>query len=97
MVSNRYEERLERCKRLMKAAGLDALLLTKPANMVYLTGDGRLCAYAMITQDGKVAMGVPKTDVEDVTHLAHFDQIVGFDDEVGLIHSIAHYFDQFGI
>ena len=97
MVSNHYEERLERCKRLMKAADLDALLLTKPANMVYLTGDGRLCAYAMITQDGKVAMGVPKTDVEDVTHLAHFDQIVGFDDEVGMIHSIAHYFDHFGI
>ena len=97
MTSDRYQERLERCTRLMKAAGLDALLLTKPANMFYLTGDGRLCAYAMVTQAGKVALGVPKTDLEDVRQLAHFDHIVGFEDEVGMIHSIAHYFEHFGI
>ncbi|MCJ7668865.1 MAG: aminopeptidase P family N-terminal domain-containing protein [Anaerolineae bacterium] len=53
MISHRHQERLERCGRLMKAAGLDALLLTKPANMFYLTGDGRLCAYAMITRRGR--------------------------------------------
>lgn len=91
------QERLQRCTALMRAAGLDALLLTKPANMQYLTGDGRLCAYAMITKDGKVALGVPKTDVEDVSHLARFDRIVGFEDEVGMIHSIAHDFEHFGI
>jgi Xaa-Pro aminopeptidase len=81
----------------MKEAGLTVLLLTKPSNMFYLTGDGRLCAYAMITQDGKVALGVPQTDVMDVKELAHFDHIVGFDDEVGMIHSIAHNFEHFGI
>lgn len=97
MIQNRYEERLQRCGRLMQAAGLDVLLLTKPANMFYLTGDGRLCAFAMITQTGKVALGVPFTDIEDVKHLAHFDHITGFDDEVGMLHAIAHYFEQFGI
>ncbi|MBI4758331.1 MAG: aminopeptidase P family protein [Chloroflexi bacterium] len=97
MISHRYQERLGGCSRLMKAAGLDVLLLTKPANMFYLTGDGRLCAYAMITQEGQVALGVPMTDVEDVKQLAHFDHIVGFEDEVGMIHSIAHYFEHFGI
>lgn len=51
-----YRKRLENCSRLMKEEGLNVLLLTKPANMFYLTGDGRLCAYAMITQDGKVAL-----------------------------------------
>jgi len=81
----------------MEEAGIDVLLLTKPANLFYLTGDGRLCSYAMIIQGGKVALGVPQTDVEDVKRLAHFDHIVGFDDEVGMIHSIAHYFDHFGI
>jgi len=96
MVHQPYQERLERCSHLMEAAGLDVLLLTKPANMFYLTGDGRLCAYAMITQEGKVALGVPQTDVEDVKSLAHFDHIVGFEDEVGMIHSIAHYFEHFG-
>ena len=64
MLDQRYGKRLAKC-RVDEAAGLDVLLLTKPANMFYLTGDGRLCAYAMITQDGKVALGVP-TDVEDV-------------------------------
>lgn len=92
-----YSQRLQRCSRLMKASGFDVLLLTKPANMFYLTGDGRLCAYAMITQDGNAALGVPKTDVEDVRRLAHFDHIVDFEDEVGMIHSIAHYFELFGI
>ncbi|MBI2907203.1 MAG: aminopeptidase P family protein [Chloroflexi bacterium] len=97
LVSEVYLRRLEKCGALMKAARLDALLLTKPANMFYLTGDGRLCAYAMITQSGEVALGVPRTDVEDVKALAHFDRIAGFEDEVGMIHSIAHHFDDFGI
>ncbi len=97
MKSPMYQKRLGKCGRLMKDAGLDVLLLTKPSNMYYLTGDGRLCAYAMITPDGKVAIGVPSTDVEDVTELAHFDAITGFEDEVGMIHSIAHHFEHFGI
>src|SRR5574341_252085 len=92
-----YTGRLERCSSLMKKAGLDVLLLTKPANMLYLTGDGRLCAYAMITQDGEVALGVPKTDVEDVKKNARFDHVTGFEDEDGMIHSIAHYFQHFEI
>jgi len=92
-----HQERLERCSRLMRSAGIDVLLLTKPANMYYLTGDGRLCAYAMVNRDGKVALGVPSTDVNDVSRLAHFDHIVGFEDEVGMIHSIAHNFEHFGV
>ena len=97
MDRQRYHNRLEKCSHLMKAIGLDTLLLTKPANMFYLTGDGRLCAYAMITQEGKVALGVPSTDVNDVSQLAQFDHITGFEDEVGMIHSIAHHFEHFGI
>ncbi|MCL7454225.1 MAG: Xaa-Pro peptidase family protein [Anaerolineae bacterium] len=97
MKINLYQKRLDRCAELMRNAGLDALLLTKPANMFYLTGDGRLCAYALITRDAKVALGVPQTDVEDVSARAHFNQIAGFEDEVGMIHSIAHHFQHFGI
>ena len=97
MVKNPYPERLKKCSLLMKEAMIDILLLNKPANMFYLTGDGRLCSYAMINQEGKVALGVPQTDVEDVKKLAQFDHIVTFDDEVGMIHSIAHNFEHFGI
>jgi len=92
-----YKRRIEKVSQHMQETGLDALLLTKPANMYYLTGDGRLCAYTMITQAGKVALGVPVTDIEDVSALAYHDDITGFDDEVGMIHSIAHYFEHFGI
>lgn len=81
----------------MQESGMDALILVKPANMHYLTGDGRLCAYAMITKDLHVVMGVPQTDIEDTSRLAYFDHIIGFEDEVGLIHSVAHYFNDFGI
>ena len=92
-----YEERVARCTDLMQEHDFSALILTKPANMYYLTGDGRLCAYAMITQEGKVAMGVPQTDIEDVKRSARADSVAGFDDEVGLIHSVAHYFKHFEI
>jgi len=97
MAITRYQERMKRCIDLMREAGLNALLLTKPSNMFYLTGDGRLCAYAMVTQEGKVALGVPQTDVEDVMKLSHCEHVVGFDDEIGMIHSIAHNFEHFGI
>jgi Xaa-Pro aminopeptidase len=91
------EERVRRCGQLMASTGLDALLLTKPSNMFYLTGDGRLCAYAMVTREGRVALGVPSTDVDDVSLRAHVDDIAGFEDEVGMIHSIARHFEHFGL
>lgn len=97
MSDSIFRERIERCAHHMEEAGVDVLLLTKPSNMFYLTGDGRLCAYAMVTKDRKVALGVPQTDVDDVKALAHFDHVVGFENEVGMIHSIAHYFEHFGI
>ncbi|MGV8073762.1 MAG: M24 family metallopeptidase [Syntrophobacteraceae bacterium] len=92
-----YQKRMERATALMKGYGLDVMLLTKPANMFYLTGDGRLCAYAMVTRDGKIALGVPQTDVEDVKSNAWFDRIVGFKNEIGMVHSIADYFEYLGI
>jgi len=72
----------------MEKHGLDIIILTNPANMFYLTGDGRLCAYAMVTRNGKVAIGVPQTDIKDVQERATMDHIVGFEDEVGMIHSL---------
>ena len=92
-----HPRRIAACCEHMRRLGLDVILLTKPSNMFYLTGDGRLCAYAMVTARGEVALGVPVTDVEEVKALAHHDRIVGFDDEVGMIHSIAHYFEHFGV
>ena len=76
---------------------IDILLLTKPSNMYYFTGDGRLCSYVMINRDGQVALGIPQTDEADVRNHAHFDHIATFEDEIGMIHSIADFFKQFSI
>lgn len=97
MSSSILRQRVARCAERMRQNGLDAILLTKPANMYYLTGDGRLCAYVMVSSDGQVALGVPMTDVEDVRALASYDHLSGFADEVGMIHGIAHDFGRFGI
>ena len=97
MNSKIFTHRVFKCAQLIKERNLKALLLTKPSNMFYLTGDGRLCAYAIITEDSKVAIGIPQTDVEDVKACANFDLLTGFEDEVGMIHAIAGHFREFGI
>lgn len=98
MMNNKViKDRVIKCAQLIKEHNLNALLLTKPSNMFYLTGDGRLCAYVIITKEGEVAIGVPSTDVADVKACANFNLITGFEDEVGMIHAIAGHFKEFGI
>lgn len=92
-----YRERIKRDCQLMEKHGLDIIILTNPANMFYLTGDDRLCAYVIITSDGKVAIGVSLTDTKDVQARAALDYIIDFEDEVGMIHSFAHNCERFGI
>jgi Xaa-Pro aminopeptidase len=81
----------------MESTGLGALLLTKPANMQYLLGDGRLCAFAAIARDGRSIVGAPSTDFADVTALARCDHVLAFEDEVGMIHAIAHALEILGV
>jgi len=88
--SQTFSERMRRVGGLMETAGLDAILLTKPQNIAYLVGDGRLCAFATISKVGVTYVGVPKTDVEDVKKYCASDHILGFEDEVGMLHSLMH-------
>lgn len=85
-----FKERIKRAGALMRSAGLDAILLTKPQNMMYLVGDGRLCAFTIVSKIGATYIGVPKTDLEDVKQLCASDHILGFEDEVGMLHSLMH-------
>lgn len=73
IIIGKFTKRIARGTDLMQKNGFDALILTKPANMFYLTGDSRLCAYIMVTKEGKVAMGVPQTDIADVKQKARAD------------------------
>jgi len=85
-----FKGRVRRACALMEGAGLDAILLTKPQNMMYLVGDGRLCAFAIVSQAGTTYYGVPKTDLEDVEKSCASENILEFEDEVGMLHSLMH-------
>jgi len=91
LAENRtFKERIMRACELMKSAGLDAILLTKPQNMTYLVGDGRLCAFTIVSNEGVTYVGVPKTDLEDVEKSCASEHILGFEDEVEMLHSLMH-------
>jgi len=92
-----FNERLKRASALMEGAGLDALLLTKPQNMTYLVGDGRLCAFTIVTKQRDSYVGVPKTDLEDVKKSCASERILGFEDEVGMLHSLMHIWKELGL
>lgn len=92
-----FKERLARAATLMKEAGLDAILLTKPQNMLYLVGDGRLCAFTIVTKEGLTFVGVPKTDLEDVKQSCASDRIFGFADEFGMLHGLMHIWKELGL
>lgn len=95
--SGEFKQRIRRAVDLMGKAGLDALLLTKPQNMSYLVGDGRLCAFAIVARSGATYVGVPKTDVEDTTKGCSSEHIIGFEDEVGMLHSLMHVWKELGL
>jgi len=92
-----FKERLKRASMLMEGAGFDAILLTKPQNMMYLVGDGRLCAFTIVTKQGVTYVGVPKTDLEDVKKSCASGRILGFEDEVGMLHSLMHIWKELGL
>jgi len=92
-----FKQRVRRAGELIEKAGLDAILLTKPQNMTYLVGDGRLCAFAIVARTGATYVGVPKTDVEDTKKHCSSDHILGFEDEVGMLHSLMHTWKELGL
>lgn len=92
-----FRERIRRAGELMEKAGLDAILLTKPQNMTFLLGNGKLCAFAIIARGGASYVGVPKTDVEDTRKGCASEHILGFEDEVGMLHSLMHTWKELGL
>ena len=92
-----FKERVRRAGELIQKAGLDAILLTKPQNMSYLVGDGRLCAFAIVAKNGATYVGVPKTDLEDTRKGCSSEHILGFEDEVGMLHSLMQVWKELGL
>jgi len=98
LISNTiFKDRVKRASALMAAANLDAVLLTKPQNMMYLVGDGRLCAFTIVSKSGATYYGVPKTDLDDVKQSCSSEHILGFDDEVSMLHALMHIWKELGL
>ncbi len=92
-----FKERINRACELMGKAGLDAILLMKPQNMTYLLGNGRLCAFGIVAKSGASYVGVPKTDVEDTKKGCASEHILGFEDEVEMLHSLMHIWKELSL
>jgi len=61
-----FDARWARAAELMGTHGIDALFVMKPANLAYLTGDGRPCALGLLTRSGSFVVAVPECDVPSV-------------------------------
>src|SRR5512147_2076300 len=81
-----YRSRWQRAATLMERDGIDALFLMKPANLAYMTGDGRPCALALLTRDARCIVAVPDCDVPSVRRASAATEIRSFKSEGDLFH-----------
>lgn len=92
-----YTARCQAACELMAERGIDALVLTKPANLKYLTGDGRPCTLTLLTQAGNLVITVPQTDVADVRQTVPIADVRGFGDEEEMLHGFGDILDEFSV
>ena len=81
-----FESRWERAAVLMRAKGMDALFVMKPANLAYLSGDGRPCALGLLTVDGRLVVAVPECDLPSVRSGSKASEIRTFRSEEEMFH-----------
>ncbi len=81
-----YRARWRRAADLMQRHGVDALFLMKPANLAYLTGDGRPCALALLTRAARCIVAVPDCDVPSVRRTSAATEIRSFASEADMFH-----------
>jgi Xaa-Pro aminopeptidase len=78
--------RWARAAELMEAKGVDALFLMKPANLAYLTGDGRPCALGLLTRSLQCVVSVPVSDLHSVRTTSAATDIRTFKSEEEMLH-----------
>jgi Xaa-Pro aminopeptidase len=92
-----YEARWERATQLMRAAGMDGLFVMKPANLAYLTGDGRPCALGLLTTRGDFIVAVPECDLPSVRMSSHASDIRTFRSEEQMFHGFSDVLAEVGL
>ncbi len=81
-----FKSRWARAASLMERHGIDALFLMKPANLAYLTGDGRPCALGLLTRGGDCVVAVPASDLTSVRMRSAATEIRAFRSEEEMFH-----------
>lgn len=81
-----YRARWRRATTLMDDAGIDALFVMKPANLAYLTGDGRPCALALLSAGGDLTVAVPECDRPSVEAASAATEVRTFRSEEEMFH-----------
>src|SRR5512142_2641135 len=81
-----FKARWVRTASSMQAHGVDALFVMKPANLAYLTGDGRPCALGLLTRNLQCIVAVPASDVRSVRMASAATEIRSFGSEEEMFH-----------
>jgi Xaa-Pro aminopeptidase len=92
-----FRSRWARAARLMQERGIDALFLMKPANLAYLTGDGRPCALGLFTRSQDCVVSVPTCDVADVRQRSRGTEIRQFVNEEDMFHGFRDVIRDLGL
>jgi Xaa-Pro dipeptidase len=81
-----FKARWARAASLMETHGIDAMFVMKPANLAYLTGDGRPCALALFTRAPRCFLAVPASDLRSVRAALAATDIRTFTSEEDMFH-----------
>ena len=93
-VSFDFRARWARAVSRMDATGIDALFVMKPANLAYLTGDGRPCALGLLTRDLRCIVAVPASDAMSVRKTSAATDIRTFSSEEEMFHGFRDVLDE---
>lgn len=86
-----------RAAQLMEARGIDAIFLMKPANLAYLTGDGRPCALGLLTRSLQCVVSVPASDLRSVRASSLATDVRAFRSEEEMFHGFRDVLKELGL
>lgn len=92
-----FKARWARAASLMEARGIDALFLMKPANLAYLTGDGRPCALGLFTRSLQCIVSVPASDLKSVRAASAATDVRAFRSEEEMFHGFRDVLVELGL
>ena len=92
-----FQARWARAASSMQAHGVDALFVMKPANLAYLTGDGRPCALGLLTGALQCIVAVPASDVPSVHMASAATEIRAFGSEEEMFHGFRNVLAEQGL